>query len=191
MPQKIQAMIESERLILDALRPDDASNLFDYRGDPEVARYQGWRPANVDEASSFIAKQSEQTFGDANSWCQLAIRSRQTGELVGDFGVHFPSTIDDPIEFGLSLKPAHQGNGYAREVMTAGVDLAFGTWGYRRLVGSVDPRNTASVALCRSLGFRQEAHHVESYRFRGEWVDDMIFALLAREWRVDRDRLRK
>jgi len=50
------------------------------------------------------------------------------------------------------------------------------------LIGSVDPRNTASMALCRSLGLRQEAHHVESYRFRGEWVDDVIFALLAREW---------
>jgi len=33
------------------------------------------------------------------------------------------------------------------------------------------------------LGMRQEAHHVESYLFRGEWVDDVVFALLAREWR--------
>jgi RimJ/RimL family protein N-acetyltransferase len=186
MPQQIHALIETQRLILDALRPEDAASLFEYRGDPEVARYQGWQPANVAEAVAFISKQSELTFGDADSWYQLAIRSKPAGELVGDFGVHFPPTKDDPIEFGLSLKPAHQGKGYAREVMTAGVDLAFGTWGYRRLVGSVDPRNTASVALCRALGFRLEAHHVESYRFRGEWVDDMIFALLAREWRVER-----
>jgi RimJ/RimL family protein N-acetyltransferase len=182
------AVIETERLILDALRPDDAASLFEYRGDSEVARYQGWKPESVDEAAAFISKQSELAFGGADSWCQLAIRSRQTGELIGDFGVHFPATKDDPIEFGLSLKPARQGKGYAREVMSAGVDLAFGAWGYRRLVGSVDPRNTASVALCRSLGFRQEAHHVESYRFRGEWVDDMIFALLAREWPVEPDR---
>lgn len=185
MQQQAIAVMETDRLLLDALRPDDAAALFAYRGDPEVARYQGWKPANVDEAAVFISKQSEQTFGEAGGWCQLAIRSKETGELVGDFGVHFPPAKDDPIEFGLSLKPAQHGKGYAREVMTAAVDLAFGKWGYRRLVGSVDPRNTASVALCRSLGFRQEAHHVESYWFRGEWVDDMIFALLAHEWRVD------
>lgn len=190
MLQKPVAMMETARLILDALRPADASGLFEYRGDPEVARYQVWKPANVGEAVAFIAKQVEQPFGEADSWCQLAIRSRQTRELVGDFGVHFPATKADPIEFGLSLKPAQQRKGYAREVMSAAIDLAFRAWGYRRVVGSVDPRNTASVALCRSLGFRQEAHHVESYRFRGEWVDDMIFALLAREWPIDPDQTR-
>jgi RimJ/RimL family protein N-acetyltransferase len=178
-------MILTQRLLLDPLRPEDAASLFAYRGDPEVARYQGWKPADLGAASAFITQQSERAFGEPDGWNQLAIRDRQTGELVGDFGIHFPPTKDDPIEFGLSLKPAHQGKGYAREVMQAAVDLAFGSWGYRRLVGSVDPRNTASVALCRSLGFRQEAHHIESYRFRGEWVDDMIFALLAREWPVE------
>lgn len=184
MQQQAIAVLETKRLLLDALRPDDAATLFEYRGDTEVARYQGWKPANVDDAAAFISKQSEQTFGEAGSWCQLAIRSKETGELVGDFGVHFPQTKNGPIEFGLSLKPEHHGKGFAREVMTAAVDLAFGKWGYRRLVGSVDPRNSASVALCRSLGFRQEAHHLESYWFRGGWVDDMIFALLAREWPV-------
>jgi RimJ/RimL family protein N-acetyltransferase len=176
------AVIETKRLLLDALRADDAPELFAYRGDPEVARYQGWQPTRLEEAVAFIAAQSARAFGEPDGWCQLAIRSRETGELVGDFGVHFPATTNDPIEFGLSLKPAHQGKGYAREVMTAAIDLAFRRWGYRRMVGSVDPRNTASVALCRSLGLRQEAHHVESYRFGDEWVDDVIFALLAREW---------
>ena len=36
----------------------------------------------------------------------------------------------------------------------------------------------------RSLCLRQEAHFHESLRFRGEWVDDVIFAMLAREWRA-------
>ncbi|HEY0232195.1 MAG TPA: GNAT family protein [Dokdonella sp.] len=183
----MEARIETERLLLDPLRADDATALFGYRGDEEVAKYQGWRPASEDEAAAFIATQSTQTFGAADSWCQLAIRTRENGELVGDFGVHFPASKDDPIEFGLSLQPAHQGKGYAREAMQAAIDLAFRSWGYRRLVGSVDPRNTASMALCRSLGLRQEAHHVESYRFRGVWVDDVIFALLAREWPVQAD----
>ncbi|HEY8587287.1 MAG TPA: GNAT family protein [Rhodanobacter sp.] len=174
--------METERLTLDALRPEDAAGLFAYRGDPDVARYQGWQPSCEADAAAFIAEQAACTFGTPDSWCQLAIRSKATGELIGDFGVHFPPTTDDPIEFGLSLKPTAQGQGYAREVMSEGIALAFRDWGYRRLVGSVDPRNTASVALCRALGMRQEAHHVQSYRFRGEWVDDMIFALLASEW---------
>jgi RimJ/RimL family protein N-acetyltransferase len=172
------------RLRLDRLVAADAPPLFAYRGDDAVARYQGWKPADLAAAEAFIAAQATQVFGTPDSWCQLAIRDKATGELLGDFGVHFPASTHDPIEFGLSMRPERQGHGYAREAMRAALTLAFGEWGYRRAVGSVDPRNVASLALLRSLGFRQEAHHVESYFFRGEWVDDVIFALLAREWRV-------
>lgn len=104
--------------------------------------------------------------------------------MIGDFGAHFPSTTCAPIEFGLSLKPAEQGKGHAREALTAAIDRAFRDWGYRRVIGSVDPRNMAGMALCRAVGMRQEAHHVESYLLHGEWVDDVIFALLAREWPI-------
>lgn len=169
-------------MILDPLRSTDASTLFAYRSLPEVACYQSWWPSDASEVSAFIDRQTELAFGTPDNWCQLAIRSKTTGEMIGDFGAHFPPTRTDPIEFGLSLKPAEQGKGYAREVLTAAIDRAFGDWGYRRVIGSVDPRNIASMALCRTVGMRQEAHHVESYLFRGAWVDDVIFALLAREW---------
>lgn len=175
-------VIVTARLRLDRLVAADAPALFAYRGDDAVARYQGWKPADLAAAQAFIADQSLLAFGTADSWCQLAIRDKVTGELLGDFGVHFPASTGDPIEFGLSLRPERQGQGFAREAMAAVLDLAFGDWAYRRAVGSVDPRNVSSMALLRSLGFRQEAHHVESYFFRGEWVDDVIFALLAREW---------
>lgn len=170
------------RLRLDRLGPSDAAGLYAYRGDDAVARYQGWKPASVADAEAFIAGQSGQPFAAPDSWFQLAVREKDSSELIGDLGIHFPANPEGPIELGISLRPERQGRGYAREAMSAALDLAFGEWGYRRAVGSVDPRNVASIALLRSLGFRQEAHHVESYLFRGEWVDDVIFALLAREW---------
>ncbi len=182
MTAETDIVIETPRLRLAPLEATDAAALFAYRGDPDVARYQGWQPADVAEAKDFIARQCERPFGTPDGWNQLAIRLREGDTLIGDLGIHFPASTDDPIEFGVTLDPAHQGRGYAREAMRAGIDRAFGDWGYRRVIASVDPRNTASVALCRALGMRQEAHHVESYLFRGEWVDDVIFALLAREW---------
>ena len=177
------AIIQTKRLILNSLRDEDTATVFAYRSDPVTSRYQGWKPADEAEVARFIADQQAQPFGTLDRWCQLAIRERASGELLGDFGVHFPSTLDDPIEFGLSLRPDAQRKGFARESMEAAIDLAFNRWGYRRVVASVDPRNSASTALCRALGMRQEAHHLESYLFRGEWVDDMVFALLASEWR--------
>lgn len=174
--------IPTSRLTLDALRPDDAEALFACRGDPAVARYQGWRPTNVEAAAVFIARQAAVDFGCADNWCQLAIRLRESGELIGDLGVHFPATTDEAVELGISLVPARQGNGYAREAMGAVLDHMFDSLGYRRVVASLDPRNRPSVALIEALGFRREAHHVESLRVYGEWVDDLVYALLKREW---------
>jgi RimJ/RimL family protein N-acetyltransferase len=32
------------------------------------------------------------------------------------------------------------------------------------------------------LGMRCETRHVESYLFRDEWADQLVFAMRAREW---------
>jgi RimJ/RimL family protein N-acetyltransferase len=85
--------------------------------------------------------------------------------------------------FGITLAPAFQRRGYASEALRALLHLAFDTLGKHRVYASIDPRNAASLALFERAGFRREAHHVESLWLMGEWVDDVILAMLAREWR--------
>ncbi|HVC17143.1 MAG TPA: hypothetical protein VNE18_07560 [Rhodanobacter sp.] len=38
------------------------------------------------------------------------------------------------------------------------------------------------MALLRSLGMRQEAHFRASLWLQSEWIDEVAFAMLAREW---------
>ena len=168
------------RLRIDALRPDDAAALFAVRSDPAVARYQGWRPADLADAHAFINRQSPAA--TPSGWFQRAIRLRDDGRLIGDLGVNLPEDAMDSVEFGISLAPVGQGRGYADEAARALFDHVFGRLGRHRVHASVDPRNLACLALLRSLGMRQEAHHRESLWLHGEWVDDVVFAMLAREW---------
>ena len=167
------------RLRIDALRPDDAAALFALRGNPTVARYQGWRPADLAAARAFIDAQPQPP---SHGWFQRAIRLREDGRLLGDLGVNLPEDARGSVEFGISLAPAAQGRGYAGEALRALFDHVLGQLGRHRVHASVDPRNLACLALLRSLGMRQEAHHRESLWLHGEWVDDVVFALLAREW---------
>ena len=60
--------------------------------------------------------------------------------------------------------------------------LAFDDLGLHRVFARVDARNTASARLAARLGMRQEAHLVENEWFKGEWTDELDFALLSREW---------
>ena len=61
------------RLVVDALRPDDAEALFHYRADPVVARYQGWGPASIREAREFIDAQQALTPDMLGCWVQRVI----------------------------------------------------------------------------------------------------------------------
>lgn len=168
------------RLRIDALRPADAEALFALRSDPAVARYQGWRPVDLAAARAFIGRQSSAAI--PVGWFQRAIRGRDDGRLLGDLGVNLPEDAKASVEFGISIAPAGQGHGYAGETVRALFDHVFGRLGRHRIQASVDPRNLACLALLRSLGMRQEAHHRESLWLHGEWVDDVVFALLADEW---------
>ena len=170
------------RLRLDALRVEDAPALFAYRADRQVARFQGWQPADLADATDFIGRQAGATLDPPNGWLQRAIRLRAVDELIGDLGIHLPSDPYGSVEFGISIAPSQQGRGYAIEALRAVLALAFDTLGRHRVYASVDPRNHASMAMLRSLGLRQEAHHRQSLWLHGEWVDDVVFALLADEW---------
>ncbi|MCX7514834.1 GNAT family N-acetyltransferase [Frateuria sp. STR12] len=173
--------LTTDRLQLDRLHPDDAAALYACRADPAVARFQGWRPGSVGEVRVFIDAQTEPVPG---LWFQRAIRLREGHALIGDLGVCLPATPGDSVEFGISLAPAHQGNGYAREALQALFRQGFDVLGWRRIHASVDPRNNACVALLQALGMRQEAHFRESLWLHDEWVDDVVFAMLAREWQA-------
>ena len=176
--------LQTPRLCLDALRADDAQALYACRADPAVARFQGWCPADPAEAAGFIERQAAAPAGVPDSWFQRAIRRRETGELIGDIGIHLPADGRGSVEFGISIAPAWQGRGFAGEALRALFGWVFDQHRGHRIHASVDPRNEASVAMLRSLGMRQEAHHRESLWLAGEWVDDLIFAMLEHEWRA-------
>jgi RimJ/RimL family protein N-acetyltransferase len=181
-------VLATVRLRLDALCEDDADELFRYRADPVVARYQGWRPTKHVEALDFIRTQMQWSPETRGDWVQRAIRLADHEALIGDLGLHIPVDPEGSYEFGITVAPEHQGKGYAFEAASGLFDYLFDTFHARRIHASIDPRNRASEALMRALGMRQEAHFRERFWLHGEWVDDMIFAILAREWPEARKR---
>jgi len=101
---------------------------------------------------------------------------------VSDLGLHFVAGAEATVELGISIAPSHQGKGLAAEALHAVLGFVFGDLHKHRVFGSVDPRNHACMKLLESVGMRKEAHFRESLWYGGEWVDDVIFAMLEREW---------
>ena len=162
--------IVTARLRLDALRDEDADALFAYRSDPAVARFQGWKPASVADAKCFIETQHNVAPDTPGTWWQRAIRLRDTGELIGDLGLHF---VDDAtVEVGISLAPAHQRLGYAREALEVMLDFVFGGLRKRRVIAQVAPRNFMCMRLLEGVGMRRST----------DKDGEALFTLNAGEW---------
>jgi phosphinothricin acetyltransferase len=56
--------------------------------------------------------------------------------------------------------------------------------GYWKLLSRIFPENEASLALCRSLGFREVGVYKRHARLRGEWKDTVIVELLIGQARL-------
>jgi RimJ/RimL family protein N-acetyltransferase len=102
--------------------------------------------------------------------------------MAGDVGIHVQAHDSRQVEIGITLARAFQGRGLATEALNAVLEYIFKNLGKHRVYGSVDPRNEASLALLERIGMRREAHFVESIWFKGAWVDDVICAILRREF---------
>ena len=173
----------TRRLVLRPLRLSDSAAVFEYRADPDVSRFQMWEPQDVPEVRSFIEGLLDLEPDTPGSWYQLAITLRETGELIGDCGLHFPTERQGQAEVGITLATAHQGRGYATEALERVLEYLFGDLGKHRVYATVDPRNAPSIALLERVGMRREGHLRESVWVKGEWADDVIYAILEQEWR--------
>jgi hypothetical protein len=55
-----------------------------------------------------------------------------------------------------------------------------------RVCARLDGRNVASARVLERAGLRREAHLVENEFIKGEWTDEMVYAILRREWEARR-----
>ena len=61
------------------------------------------------------------------------------------------------------------------------IDLLFRETQAHRIVAKITVGNDSSVRLAERLGFRKEAHFVQSLYPRDEWRDESVYALLREE----------
>jgi RimJ/RimL family protein N-acetyltransferase len=174
--------IWTPRLAIRPWRPDDAATYHALRGDPSVVRYLYGEPLTRDGAAAKLAELRSRIAAPGES-VNLAVELRGSAVVVGDVGLCWTSDVHRQAEIWYAFLPAHHGHGYATEAAAAMVDLAFSGLEAHRVSAQIDARNAASAALLERLGMRRQAHLVENEFVKGEWTDEVIYAVLAREWK--------
>lgn len=176
--------LETPRLSLRALRPDDRFAIFQLFSSPEVVRYydltQFEALDNADHLIMALIRRYEQQ--QAIRW---AITLRGGGDrLIGTCGFNLFDHRGHFGEIGYDLHPTFWGQGLITEAMSAVIRFGFREVGLNRIEANVLPGNVASVRVLSKLGFKFEG----VLRQRGYWADayhDLEwYGLLQHEWKT-------
>lgn len=177
--------LTTARLRLRPFRPADLDALHDIQSRPEVVRYLYWDVRTRDEVAAALAERIAQAaIAEAGDKLILAVERLDSGALVGDVNLVWTSREHRQGETGFVLHPHHHGHGFAAEAAAVMLRLGFEGLGLHRIVGRCDGRNAASMRVMEKLGMRREAHFRQNELFKGEWSDEMVFAMLAADWRA-------
>jgi RimJ/RimL family protein N-acetyltransferase len=161
----------------------DTDDLLAYRSLEEVCRFVPYEPMTAHDIAEKLHTGWSRTTIDAEGQAlHLGAELIATGQLIGDVMLAFESAEHRSGEIGWVFHPGHSGHGYATEAAHAVLHLAFEQLGLHRVIARVDARNVASLRLGDRLGMRREAHLISNEWFKGDWSDEIDFALLEDEW---------
>jgi RimJ/RimL family protein N-acetyltransferase len=178
----------TERLILRQATLSDAHDIFTYRSNPAIHQFLSSEPKNIGDIEHFISN-SAKKLNEPGTWFQVAIVHKETNKAIGDIGLHFiDSEPHQEVEIGYTLSPLFHKQGIATEAVQEIISFLFNKLQKHRIIASVDPLNSPSFRMLEKLGFRKEAHFKKSLFFKGEWVDDLVYGLLAEEWKLRKKR---
>jgi len=161
----LELPLTGDRVVLRRFLESDLQDFQRYRHDPQVGRYQGWKPMDDVEAQHFIETMATAPLFVRGEWIQLAIAERATGGLVGDIGLLLNADGTE-AEIGFSMDPAAQGRGLATEAVRMALAMLFAGTDVARVVATTDARNTPSIRLLERLGMQRV--HTMAAMFRGE-----------------------
>lgn len=179
--------LRTERLIMRPFERGDVEAVFDYRKRDDVARYLFDQALSKDECALAIQQRIAQTkIQEEGDRVVVAVALAETGLLIGEMSLILRSASGRQGEIGWIFSPDYQGRGFATEAASCILDLAFGRADMHRVIARCDARNTGSYRLMERLGMRREAHFKEHAIFKGQWDEEFVYAVLAREWRERR-----
>jgi RimJ/RimL family protein N-acetyltransferase len=179
--------VPTERLVIRPATSADLLGIFEIRTLPEVAEWMPGRPTSYAE---FVLRA-----GQHDVLARTLVMELE-GVVIGDLYLHVTDAwaqedvaagAGEEGEIGWCLAPAHQGHGYVTEGAAELIRICFEDLGLRRLSAAAFADNGPSLRIMERLGMRQESHGVRDSLHRDlGWLDGVVYAVLADEWRAAR-----
>lgn len=176
-------VLRTERLLLRAVTPADAPDIFRILSNPQVTRYFGQPPmTSLDQAVERV-RRIETSFKEQTG-VRWAITGRADGRFMGSCGFWRLIPPHFRAEIGYELAPEWWGQGVVPEAVTAILHFGFIRMALHSVEAQIHPDNTGSRRVLEKLGFVQEGYFRENFYEPTEarFTDTAVFSLLKSAW---------
>lgn len=172
-------VLETPRLWLRSILPEDAHTMMFLRSDDNVMKFVNRpKPRSVDEVLELIEKiRNNAAKNEAIAW---AITWKDDPRMIGMIGFHYIYPEHHRAEIGYMLHPDHWNKGVVSEAVTAAIDYGFNTMKLHSIEANVAPEHGASIRVLKKHGFEKEALFKENFLYEGRFLDSEIYSLLNR-----------
>jgi len=133
------------------------------------------------QATRYWSRPAHESLEQSREWLRSMLDAPT--DLSDDYVVEYEGRVIGKAgcwrlpEIGFILHPDHWGRGLAREALEAVIPHIFSRFPVEALTADVDPRNAASLALLKGLGFVETGRAKGTWDLGGELCDSVYLAL--------------
>lgn len=171
-------VLETPRLTLRPLVPEDIPALREWTGDKELYAYWGKAAGRTDKDPGLLFA-GERRATKSFHW---GIAARENHRVSGELWVYLIEN-NRMAKVALRVAPKCQGQGYASEALQAATRFCFERTELRRLWTDVDVRNTASCRVLEKCGFTREGL-VRQGKMVSVWCDYYLYGMLKEDFQA-------
>jgi ribosomal-protein-alanine N-acetyltransferase len=178
-------VLTGEQVRLRELKASDAPSLFSLLTAQEVARFISPPPSTVEGFERFIAWTLRQR--TAGTYACFAVTLKGFDTAIGIFQVRETEPGFGTAEWGFAVGSPFWGTGVFEESAQLVLEFAFETLDVHRLEARAAVRNGRGSGALLKLGAVPEGVLRKSFLRNGEYLDQVLYAIVEDDWRASRD----
>jgi RimJ/RimL family protein N-acetyltransferase len=176
--------LRGRQVVLRELRASDAPSLFALLTTEEVSRFISPPPSTVEGFERFISWTLRQRA--AGTYACFAVTVAGYDTAIGIFQVRSMEPGFETAEWGFAIGSAFWGTGLFQEGAGLVLEFAFDTIGVHRLEARAAVKNGRGNGALQKLGAVQECRLRNSFLKDGQYIDQVLYAMLDTDWRGSR-----
>jgi RimJ/RimL family protein N-acetyltransferase len=178
-------VLTGKQVRLRELRASDAPSLFSLLTTQEVARFISPPPSTVEGFEKFIAWTLRQR--TAGTYACFAVTLKGFDTAIGIFQVRETEPGFGTAEWGFAIGSPFWGTGVFEDGAQLVLEFAFDTLDVHRLEARAAVRNGRGTGALLKLGAVPEGVLRKSFLRNGEYLDQVLYAIVENDWRATRD----